>query len=418
MFRIGHKFLYKESQELLNKESKYNKKLKQRFFDNFFYYFDDAAVFNMNQLFDTKITSHCLNFKIFNSALFYYLKYIKVYKNQLIDINSLENKRIINVGEYLYDIVHQIFYRLRYYNTKKLLELNSILKQKITTDNTRSKYDASRKIINNFLNTNFFQSYIDKFFNRDFRSQFEDQLNLLSELNHRRKILLTNKDKTSNNKKTSFIRSIHSSYAGKICSILTSEGQKIGLAVMPTLLVKINKYGVLQVPYFKVNNGKIDVSKVVYLNNEKEYNSYITNYDKTIKNNEITKSIIICKYRGGFVYQPTTKVQYIYIHNLSTFSAEASLIPFAENTATTRLMTGCNMYKQSTFLLKPEVPNVMSGAENFISKYDDNNVKSKSSGTVKYVDSLKIIIKDNKNQEIIHNLNTISSNNKNTMSAS
>lgn len=376
----------------------------------------EASVYHTNQLLGINEQSNVLTFNIFDKSLKYYLDYIYHYKEQPIDINSLNNKRILNVGEYLYDIVAQIFNRLRYYNVKKLNEITNILQNtKLTQKDSKKKI---KTVLISLLNTNFFQSYIDKFFNRDFRSQFEDQLNLLSEINHRRKILLIKKEGDSHNKKSTQIRAIHSSYSGKICSILTSEGQKIGLSVVPTMFVKINKHGILRVPYYRVTNSKIDTSKIVFLTLKEEYTSFITHYDKTIKNNIITQDIVICKHRSGFVYKNKDMVQYVYIHNLSTLSPEAAMIPFVENTATTRLMTGCNMYKQSSLLLKPEIPNVMSGMEEYLSKYDYSNIYSKHNGTVQYIDSTKIVIKTKDKQLIEQNFGEIEKNNKNSMYSS
>jgi len=89
-------------------------------------------------------------------------------------------------------------------------------------------------------------------------SQVVDQVNVLSELSHKRKLTSTGpggiKLKT---KSGAEIRDVHPSHYGRICPINTPEGQSVGLVLSLAIYSRLNEFGFIETPYYKVKKGKI-----------------------------------------------------------------------------------------------------------------------------------------------------------------
>ena len=60
------------------------------------------------------------------------------------------------------------------------------------------------------------------------------------------------------------VRDVHPTHYGRICPIETPEGPNIGLINSLATYSKVNKYGFIESPYKKVQNGKI-LDKIEYL---------------------------------------------------------------------------------------------------------------------------------------------------------
>ena len=88
-------------------------------------------------------------------------------------------------------------------------------------------------------------------------------------------------------------------------------------------------------------------------------------------------------------------VQYTDIVPNQILSVAAALIPFVEHDDANRALMGSNMQRQSVPLLKTESPIVATGMEKKVAIDSKAVVLSPVSGTVVYVDSKKIVIKDN-----------------------
>jgi DNA-directed RNA polymerase subunit beta len=53
------------------------------------------------------------------------------------------------------------------------------------------------------------------------------------------------------------VRDVHSSYYGRICPIQTPEGSSIGLVNYLASNARVNEFGFLEAPYFKVVKGVV-----------------------------------------------------------------------------------------------------------------------------------------------------------------
>ena len=88
-------------------------------------------------------------------------------------------------------------------------------------------------------------------------------------------------------------------------------------------------------------------------------------------------------------------MQYTDIVPNQILSVAAALIPFVEHDDANRALMGSNMQRQSVPLLKTESPIVATGMEKKVAIDSKAVVLSPVSGTVVYVDSKKIVIRDN-----------------------
>ena len=201
---------------------------------------------------------------------------------------------------------------------------------------------------------------------------------------------------------------------GRFDFIHSSEGNKIGLTISPTLLSKVDEYGNILTPYYKVIKGVIKTNKIYYFSNYEDYKSFLASSDINVdKNNKIIEQYILVRHQDNFKYIRGENVDFVGVSNFSCLCTPIGLIPFAENTSPTRLMTGSNMYKQALPLLFAERPYVLSGLEKLVSKYDFGNIYSEYNGTVIYVDSKLIILQTDKKKKISYTLqNFYKKNNK------
>ena len=81
-------------------------------------------------------------------------------------------------------------------------------------------------------------------------------------------------------------------------------------------------------------------------------------------------------------------------------SIASACIPFLENDDTTRALMGANMQRQALPLLRPHAPYVGTGIEWKVAKDAGLAVVSASTGTVEYVDSRQIVIKEAKGKRV------------------
>jgi DNA-directed RNA polymerase subunit beta len=96
------------------------------------------------------------------------------------------------------------------------------------------------------------------FFNTSPLSQFMDQVNALSELEHKRRLTGSGPGGIKLKAKSGVeVRDVHPSHYGRICPINTPEGPNVGLVLSLSTYCRLNELGFLEVPYFKVEHGKI-----------------------------------------------------------------------------------------------------------------------------------------------------------------
>ncbi len=304
---------------------------------------------------------------------------IKVFisEESLDDIDHLGNRRIRGIGELLSNQIKMGFARMERITRERMQmqDMDAITPQSL----------VSIKLV---------QSVIKEFFGTSQLSQFMDQTNPLSELTHKRRLNALGPGGLTRDRAGFEVRDVHHTHYGKICPIETPEGPNIGLIVSLATYSRINRYGFLETPYRKVDNGVV-TNRIEYLtaHDEERYHiadaSIALNDDNTFRDN-----LIPARYKAAFPYTQPEEVQYMDVSPQQIVSLSSSLIPFLEHDDANRALMGSNMQRQSVPLLFPEAPIVGTGVECKICQPGIGiTVHAKRAGTVVSVRHDLVVIK-------------------------
>jgi DNA-directed RNA polymerase subunit beta len=99
-------------------------------------------------------------------------------------------------------------------------------------------------------------------------SQFMDQTNPLSELEHKRRLSAMGPGGLTRERAGFDVRDVHRTHYGRICPIASPEGPNIGLVGHLSCYARINEYGFIEAPYRLVkswaqNDGKDAIGEVL-----------------------------------------------------------------------------------------------------------------------------------------------------------
>lgn len=316
------------------------------------------------------------------------------------DPDSLINKRIILIGELLQNQFKIALTKVER-NTKERMASKEI--DKITPKNVTN----NKPVYNQFKT----------FFNSSKLSQFMDQINPLSEISNKRRITSLGPGGLNRETAQFEVRDVHPTHYGRICPIETPEGPNIGLILNLAVYARINEYGFLETPYFRVNKGVVDYSEPVYLIASEEFGFTFAQSTVTIDdNNRIVNEEVTVRKNHDFIIVKPEEVDFIDVSSRQMTSIAASAIPFLENDDANRALMGSNMQRQAVSLLNAEAPIVGTGIESAIANFSAGNLKAKKSGEVVFVDSTKIKIKsDNSDEIIVYNLKQFEKSNQGTL---
>ena len=221
-----------------------------------------------------------------------------------------------------------------------------------------------------------------------------DQTNPLAEITHKRRLSALGPGGLSRERAGFEVRDVHYTHYGRLCPIETPEGPNIGLISSLGVFAKVNNLGFIETPYRKVTDGKIDLSKTIYLSAEEEENQLISQanipYDK---NGKITSEKVIARDQADFPVVTPDKVNYTDVAPNQIASISASLIPFLEHDDANRALMGSNMMRQAVPLLRPESPIVGTGLERQVASDSRVLINAEGEGVVEYVDANKITIR-------------------------
>jgi len=237
---------------------------------------------------------------------------------------------------------------------------------------------------------------VKEFFTSSQLCQFMDNENPLAELEHKRRLSATGPGGLTRERAGFEVRDVQPSHYGRICPIQTPEGPNIGLVNHLAAYAKINPYGFIETPYFKVNNGKI-TSDLHYLNAFEEEQHSIAHGGVPIddKGNIVPKRIE-ARVKGEPEEIDTDKIDFIDVSTEQCFSIGTSLIPFLQNDDANRALMGSNMQRQAVPLVKPEVPFVSTGMEGRVAKDSGQCIVAEEDGIVTEVDADHIAVKNQK----------------------
>ncbi|BDU51289.1 DNA-directed RNA polymerase subunit beta [Haliovirga abyssi] len=298
------------------------------------------------------------------------------------DIDNLSNRRVRGVGELL---AMQI--------KSGLVKMEKMVKEKMTIQ------DIGALTPQSLLNTRPLNAMILDFFGSGQLSQFMDQSNPLAELTNKRRISALGPGGLSRERAGFEVRDVHDSHYGRICPIETPEGPNIGLIASLSTYAKVNKYGFLETPFIKVENGKALLDKIEYLAADEEEGMFIAQADtKFDENGEILSDEVVCRIEEEIVYIEKEKVNYLDVSPKQLVSVSAALIPFLEHDDANRALMGSNMQRQAVPLLRTEAPFIGTGIERKVAVDSGAVTITKSAGTVRYVDARRIEIETDDNR--------------------
>ncbi|HCC23379.1 TPA: DNA-directed RNA polymerase subunit beta [Candidatus Falkowbacteria bacterium] len=303
------------------------------------------------------------------------------------DIDHLGNRRIRAVGELV-----QNRFRVG------LARMERIVKDRMSTMDpttlTPSKLINARPVI----------GVVKEFFMSSQLSQFMDQTNPLSELEHKRRISAMGPGGLSRERAGFDVRDVHATHYGRICPIATPEGPNIGLVGHLSSYARVNEFGFIETPYFEVEHKVIKdfkdkqsgqsfkkgdlvkgvdlnrlsmpaeevaecietrvTTKISYLNAILEEKSITTAATAPVDDKGVltAEKLPIRKFsKPDFDY--IYKVDYMDVACNQIVSVATSLIPFLEHDDAVRALMGTNMQRQAVPTVHPQSPIVGTGME-------------------------------------------------------
>jgi len=342
------------------------------------------------------------------------------------DVDHLGNRRIRAVGELVQN-------RLRV----GLSRMERIIKDRMSTMDimnlTPSRLVNARPII----------GVVREFFMSSQLSQFMDQTNPLSELEHKRRLSAMGPGGLSRERAGFDVRDVHPTHYGRICPIATPEGPNIGLVGHLASYARVNDYGFVETPYRKVvrecpNDGKSaageiargdikdpesgktlvaagdEISKadaqklaksslaaitvkarvtkdIVYLNAFAEEKAITTSATTPIdaKGFFLENKVSVREF-GEPTVADVDKIDYMDVSSKQIVSIGTSCVPFLEHDDANRALMATNMQRQAVPCIKPDAPIIGTGVERRAALDSGHVVISEIDGKISLVQSDRI----------------------------
>ena len=295
------------------------------------------------------------------------------------DIDSLGNRRVRTVGELVYEHTRIGFSRMKKNAKDRMLTIDPKMLE----------------IPTNVLSLRTFQSTVHGFFNVNQLSQPLKQQNILTDVEHLRTISALGVGGLTKERANVAVRNVHYTHYGRLCPIHSPEGPNIGLVLHLALFSKINEFGLLECPYYKVENGRI-TDQVEYLTSDDELKYHICDAVVETDGDKIVEDQILVRHQGQNTRVDAKNVDYIDYSTGQIFSVGSSLVPFALNTMPVRTATGTRMQGQAIPCLNPEKPLVSTGTEGLVARASGRMIVAEEDGEVTEVDAKHITIKTSK----------------------
>jgi len=300
-----------------------------------------------------------------------------------------------------------------------LMRMTRIIKDRMATLDIETVTPAQ------LINPRPFIAQTQGFFASSQLSQFMDNENPLAELEHKRRLAATGPGGLTRERAGFEARDVQPSHYGRICPIETPEGPNVGLINYPASFARINPFGFIETPYFKVKNGKV-LNEIEYQNAyEEEKHIIASGVIHVDKNGKILDEKVEARIKGIPGVVDRNDVEYIDISPQQCLSPATSCIPFLEHNDANRALMGSNMQRQAIPLANPDPPLVFTGMEERVGLDSGELLLADESGVVtevcgKYaklkLDSSKSKDKKKtqKSQEKVYKLNNFIKTNKDT----
>ncbi len=291
------------------------------------------------------------------------------------EIDNLGNRRVRPVGMLLQDRL-----RLTFSRTER------VIKDRMST------LDLDTLTPGQLININIFSSTVQDFFSSSQLSQFMDQVNPLAELEHKRTLSAKGPGGLSQERAGFEVRDVHESHYGRLCPIQTPEGQNVGLVSHLALFGRLNEFGFLETPYFKVVNGRV-TDDIEYLNAFDEARFVIAHAGEPLdKRGRFVNDLVETRIKGKPGIVVREEVNYRDVSPQQCVSVATALIPFLEHDDANRAQMGANMQRQGVPCLKPEAPLVATDIGKAVARDAGYNIYAQEAGTVTAVDASHIVV--------------------------
>ena len=292
-------------------------------------------------------------------------------------VDHLGNRRVRTLSELIQN-------RLRV----GLMRMERIIKDKMST------LEADTITPIQLINPRPLMAVVKEFYTSSQFSQFMDNENPLAELEHKRRLTTTGPGGLTRERAGFEVRDVQPSHYGRICPIETPEGPNVGLVGHLATFAKINPYGFIEAPYFKVKNGKV-TDQVEYLSAQEEERHSIVPASVPLNESgkilaEIPPDKVEARVKGEPAEVDISKIDYCDVSSKQFISVAASLIPFLQNDDASRALMGSNMQRQAVPLIKPEAPLVGTGTERNVARDSGQGIIADANGIVKEVDAQHI----------------------------
>ena len=293
------------------------------------------------------------------------------------DIDHLGNRRVRGVGELLQN-------RLRV----GMARTARIIKDRMSTLDPDTMTSAQ------LINTRPFMSAVKEFFTSSQLSQFMDQTNPLSELEHKRRLSAMGPGGLQRERAGFEVRDVHPSHYGRICPIQTPEGPNIGLVGHLASFARVNDLGLIETPYVKVKNAKI-TKEIVYLDAsaEAKYKIARPGIGRDPEGN-ILEEMVEARVFGNPGVVHRDEVNYIDVSPQQSISVATSLIPFLEHNDANRALMGSNMQRQAVPAVRAHAPLVGTGVEVRAARDSGRVLLAEADGVIEKADAREITLRD------------------------
>ena len=299
------------------------------------------------------------------------------------DIDHLGNRRVRSVGELM-----ENQYRIG------LLRMERAIRERM------SSVEIDTVMPQDLINAKPAAGAVREFFGSSQLSQFMDQTNPLAEITHKRRLSALGPGGLTRERAGFEVRDVHPTHYGRVCPIETPEGPNIGLINSLATYARVNKYGFIESPYRKVENGQVG-DDVVYLSATEEGRCTVAQANAEMDaRGRITSDLVSCRAGGDFVMARPEDIDYIDVSPKQLVSVAAALIPFLENDDANRALMGSNMQRQAVPLIRTEAPLVGTGMEEVVARDSGVTIIARRAGEVTQVDATRVVIRATKEEDL------------------
>jgi DNA-directed RNA polymerase subunit beta len=309
-------------------------------------------------------------------AIIDYMLKLRRDEGQIDDIDHLGNRRVKTVGEQLESQFNLALTRM-VRNVKERMNIHD-------EENFTPQGLVNARVITTVLNS---------FFGTSQLSQFMDQTNPLAEMTHKRRMSALGPGGLTRERAGFEVRDVHYTHYGRLCPIETPEGPNIGLISSLAVHGRVNDFGFIETPYFKVVNG-VASDEIIFLSAAQEDEYKIAQANTPVdEKGRLATDRVRARFHGDFILEKPSEIQFMDIATNQIVSPAAALIPFLEHDDANRALMGANMQRQAVPLIKNEAPVVGTGLERKVAVDSRTLVMAEHDGVVEDVDASRIVVK-------------------------